>query len=250
MDNKLLTTEYYKNFWVGLMDGDGSIQVNHWRKKYLQFRLIIKLKYTVENYNMLILMKENIGGSVNVVSDDNFVIWVENVKERIVKDYLPIFSQYPPLTSRLQCQLAFLTMCANLNDISLYFQLREKKYENYAQYEKIIVQNVNKNRKDYFCTWLSGFIEAEGCFSTRLAKRNRTFSIGQNTDLFLLELIKDYLKASNNKIRHINKTGKDFYLLEVGSVATLQKVYNHCHTYPLLGFKQTQFLKFYSDFIF
>ena len=36
--------EYIKIFWVGLIDGDGSIQVNHWRKKYLQFRLVIKSK--------------------------------------------------------------------------------------------------------------------------------------------------------------------------------------------------------------
>jgi cytochrome c oxidase subunit 1 len=45
---------YYKAFWVGLMDGDGSIQVNHWNHKYLQFRLVIKLKNTKANYNMLI----------------------------------------------------------------------------------------------------------------------------------------------------------------------------------------------------
>ena len=35
--------EYIKMFWVGLMDGDGSIQVNHWREKSLQYRLVIKL---------------------------------------------------------------------------------------------------------------------------------------------------------------------------------------------------------------
>ena len=34
---------YIQQFWVGLMDGDGSIQVNHWRKKDLQYRLVIKL---------------------------------------------------------------------------------------------------------------------------------------------------------------------------------------------------------------
>ena len=28
--------EYIKMFWVGLMDGDGSIQVNHWRGQSLQ----------------------------------------------------------------------------------------------------------------------------------------------------------------------------------------------------------------------
>ena len=24
---------YYSRFWVGLIDGDGSIQVNHWKEK-------------------------------------------------------------------------------------------------------------------------------------------------------------------------------------------------------------------------
>ncbi len=33
--------DYISKFWVGLMDGDGSIQVNHWRKKSLQYRLVI-----------------------------------------------------------------------------------------------------------------------------------------------------------------------------------------------------------------
>jgi hypothetical protein len=29
-----LGREELKIFWVGLLDGDGSIQVNHWKKKY------------------------------------------------------------------------------------------------------------------------------------------------------------------------------------------------------------------------
>ena len=33
--------EYVKMFWVGLMDGDGSIQVNHWREQSLQYRLVL-----------------------------------------------------------------------------------------------------------------------------------------------------------------------------------------------------------------
>ena len=46
------------------MDGDGSIQVNHWRKKNLQFRLIIKLKYDYLNSEMLNIFKRLIGGRV------------------------------------------------------------------------------------------------------------------------------------------------------------------------------------------
>jgi hypothetical protein len=53
--------EYIKKFWVGLMDGDGSIQVNHWRSKSLQFRLVIKLSNLKSNYNMLIRISKVIG---------------------------------------------------------------------------------------------------------------------------------------------------------------------------------------------
>lgn len=49
-----------KNFnWfiVGLLDGDGSIQVNNWKKKYLQNRIMIKLKKTPSNIKMLTEIK-------------------------------------------------------------------------------------------------------------------------------------------------------------------------------------------------
>ena len=32
----------YEQFFLGLLEGDGSIQVNHWKKRSLQFRIIIK----------------------------------------------------------------------------------------------------------------------------------------------------------------------------------------------------------------
>lgn len=66
--------EYYKKFWVGLMDGDGSIQVNHWRKKHLQFRFVIKLKNTPANVQMLTSLKNRLlVGYVKVCSKKTFV---------------------------------------------------------------------------------------------------------------------------------------------------------------------------------
>jgi hypothetical protein len=50
------------------MDGDGSIQVNHWKKKYLQYRLIIKLTYTDENLYLLKEITKVIGGYNRIVS--------------------------------------------------------------------------------------------------------------------------------------------------------------------------------------
>lgn len=51
------------------MDGDGSLQVNHGRETLLQYRLIIKLKYTEANEAMLIGIAAHIGGKVRVVKE-------------------------------------------------------------------------------------------------------------------------------------------------------------------------------------
>jgi hypothetical protein len=46
------------------MDGTGSIQINHWRERNLQYRLVIKLKSTEANEQMLLLLTTAVGGSV------------------------------------------------------------------------------------------------------------------------------------------------------------------------------------------
>jgi hypothetical protein len=55
-------------FTVGLIDGDGSLQVNHWRKKNLQFRLIVKLADKPLNFEMLTLISKNYGGYVQRIN--------------------------------------------------------------------------------------------------------------------------------------------------------------------------------------
>jgi len=84
---------YLLPFWVGLMDGDGSIQVNHWRKKHLQYRVVIKLRNYEENVQMLRQMKGLLGGSVSIQKD--FVIWVENTKAKVLH-LLQLLDKCPP----------------------------------------------------------------------------------------------------------------------------------------------------------
>jgi hypothetical protein len=49
---KKLTTPVV-HFTMGLLIGDGSFQINHWKRKYLQYRITIKLKNTDANLEML-----------------------------------------------------------------------------------------------------------------------------------------------------------------------------------------------------
>jgi len=227
--------EYIKMFWVGLMDGDGSIQVNHWRKKLLQYRLVIKLKNDKLNYEMLIKIAKVIGGSVRKVKDD--VLWVVNKKEDIVK-IIGIFDKYPPLTSKKICQLAFLKSCLNNTSIEDYFINRDLKYK-----EQINIINSPFKAPIYFKEWLSGFIEAEGCFSLRNAK-NHSFSIGQNDDKFLIEAIKQYFEAINI----VRNPYRNFYSLEVYRKEILKKIIAHCINYPLFGEKKESLNKFIKEF--
>ena len=219
---------YIKQFWVGLMDGDGSIQVNHWRNKSLQYRLIIKLSNLKSNYNMLIRIAKVIGGTVRITGKDADVIWVVNKKEEVEK-IIKIYNIYPPLTSRNICQLAFLKACLIETSIESYLLNRNLKYN---EQPNIIKSNVNFSAPSYFKGWLSGFIEAEGCFSIR-NNNNHSFSIGQNNDFYLINAIKQFLGASN-KIR--NPYGK-FYFLEIYKKLILLNIINHCTNYPLLGEK-------------
>lgn len=163
-----LPEKYIIPFWVGLMDGDGSIQVNHWRKRSLQYRLVIKLNLHTKNVWMLQQIASVLGGTVRSNTRLKSVIWVVDHKAQILV-LLPWFKKYPPLTSRLRCQLAFLHQCVQSSDVKWYLNHRSLKYQIQPQYaEQITAQLMNNvSPPVYFNPWLSGFIEAEGCFSIR-----------------------------------------------------------------------------------
>lgn len=241
LKGSLRDREYIKMFWVGLMDGDGSIQVNHWRKQSLQYRLVIKLSNLKSNYNMLVEVAKVVGGTVKITGKQADVMWVVNKKEEII-EIVKIFDNYPPLTSKKICQLAFLKTCLTETSVEKYLSARDTKFK-----EQFSIINANTNIKVpfYFKAWLSGFIEAEGCFSIRKTKAP-SFSIGQNDDVYLIDAIKQYFEVSN-KVR--NPYG-NFYFIEVYKKEVLAKIVVHCTNYPLLGEKLESLKKFRTCCLF
>ena len=223
-----LNKEYIKIFWVGLMDGDGNIQVNHWRMKYLQYRVVIKLKNNSYNKFMLIDIAKHIKGTVRITRNKKDIIWVLDDKKEIIEN-IKIFDKFPPLTSRLNCQLRFLKECLKKQCIKTYVKERNNKYNIQPN---LIKSNKNMVLPHYFASWLSGFIEAEGCFSIR-NKGYSSFSISQNNDTYILDVIKNFFNIEN-KIRN---PYSNFYLIETSKKATLISIVGHCDNYPLLGHK-------------
>lgn len=235
-------SSYYRRFFVGLMDGDGSIQVNHLRSKSLQYRFVIKIKNNVANHQMLLqLHKKLCIGNVRISKDGLWVLWVENSKHKMPK-IMAIFDKYPPITSRLTMQYAFFKKMYFSNNVSVrdYLVIRQTKYKDFMAVQKSISRG-NITTKAYFCRWFSGFAEAEGCFSVRKCG-NKSFSICQKNDLYILERIKTYTNAEN-KIRLIKG---NCFVFEVYNKSVLYFLKTHFSYYPLLGEKYNSFVKFYQ----
>jgi hypothetical protein len=224
---------YIQKYWVGLMDGDGSIQVNHWRKKALQYRLVIKLRHCSENVEMFNLISKDIGGKVRITKNNEFVIWVVDSRKYILR-IIKIFDAYPPLTSRLRAQLAFMLECFKRNDVEWYLNSRNSKYLVTTGRDTFVDIDYS-----YFNVWLSGFIEAEGCFSIR-QNNYHSFSIGQNDDKYLIDAIRNHFSIQS-QTRNPYKT---FWLIETYRVSTLHYIIKHCTEYPLIGQKLVSFNKF------
>jgi LAGLIDADG DNA endonuclease family protein len=125
------------------------------------------------------------------------------------------------------CQLSFLNTCLTQTSVKIYLLKRNFKYN-----QQLNIVSSNFEIPFYFKAWLSGFIEAEGCFSIR-KNNNHSFSIGQNDDVYLINAIKQYFEIKT-KVR--NPYGK-FYCLEVYKKEILLKIISHFNNYPLLGEK-------------
>jgi cytochrome c oxidase subunit 1 len=227
---------YVLKFWVGLMDGDGSIQVNHFRNKNLQYRIVIKLKYCSENLSLLNLISDYIGGKIKIIRNNKFIIWDVNNRKQIQK-IIKLFIKYPPLTTRLRAQLAFMLECFEQNNVKWYLNARDKKYFK----NNVEIPNIDNN---YFKAWLTGFIEAKGCFSIRSTKNNHSFSIGINNDKYILDKIKSQFNITNQ----VRKIDDRLWYIEIYRKLTLINIINHCLEYPLLGEKLLSFIKFRSLF--
>ena len=201
--------EYVIQYWVGLMDGDGSVQVNHWRKKGLQYRLVIKLRNDCEKRNISLLEKiqKTIGGGVKKERSQKNVIWVENHKKKIC-EIISHFQKYPPLTSRLFFQLQFLKECMKKQDINWYLQNRNKKYEKFPKPPTLLLKS--KNGYERYKGWISGFIEAKGCFTCRNgSSKFKSFSISQKGEPVLLQQISQFFGSENKARKGVNKKQKN-----------------------------------------
>lgn len=93
--------------------------------------------------------------------------------------------------------------------------------------------------------WLSGFIDAEGCFYARVRKHSRMklqykverkFIINQKEELHLFEYLKE-LFSSNAKIQKIETQDSIYYKIELSSMLSNDLLLNYLNKFPCKGNK-------------
>ena len=232
---------YIEKFWVGLLEGDGSIIIRKNRINKIYGSFEIALKYLKENEEMLNLISKYVGGKIYYERRKREIIKVKwlAVSKKDVNNCLNILSKYPLLTSNKICQLEHLKKCIEINDWNYHLKIRNNKYD--LQINTINFYNNSFVLPTYFNCWLSGFIEAEGCFRFRNNKAT-SFYICQNNDFYILNAIKTYFN-SNHKIGiHTDlRSSNIHYRISISGKPCLNLLKNHLNNFPLIGNKQISF---------
>lgn len=230
-------TKTYEQFFLGLLEGGGSIQVNHWKKRYLQFRIVVKLKYTDANYTMCTQIQKRLG-IMNLHIRHGYIIMVEDSRVKI-RNIMVIIEKHGLLLTHKRKQYAFFKYCYN----------KQVTYSEYTHIKSLnqfwsSIINYNSNELLHYShwpNWLCGFTEAEGCFSIR-SNNNHSFSISQKDGYEVLAAIKQTFNIPN-KIRVTSRV----YILETYASQTLQQIcnfYNLSYTVGLMGEKKKQYEAF------
>jgi hypothetical protein len=250
-----LDPEYIEQFFVGLLDGDGSITVGlvGTNKLRIRIRIFISLKNLYENEVMLLNIQKVVGGRVYIERKNEYVTWLACSKKDLNRIY-EILDKYPLLTTRKQCQLEFVKNYNPKSDISKDTFIRDRDNKYLKQEQLVNTYNTHFVPPYYFKAWLSGFVEAEGNFSLVLLPSGfiskAGFTIGQNTDLFLIKAIRDYFKSNHKIIEEKSKSGVfTYYRLSIYGPLTRFYIYKHFMENPLLGYKYNLYYSWITYFI-
>ena len=238
---------YLKPFLLGLFEGDGSLSLNKTKqgKAYGVFQ--ISLRHTPENHAMLDLLKQTFGGTLSYQkSQPNAKIRWFIVAKPELEAILKIFESYAPLTSRKKCQLRYLKQTLVHRSWDYHLATRDDKY---ADQKQIIEQhNVDFVIPHYFGAWLSGFMEAEGCFRSS-ASASLSVYVSQNDDWYILNAIKTYWNSHHKLGKHTDARSKaTHYRLSISGKPALQRIIKHFENYPLLGYKRVSYDLFCERF--
>ena len=227
------------SYLVGLIDGDGYIQITKSTKGFISIRLIISLHLedlsTLQYVNSILKL-----GKINIYKDLKSPTCKLVINKTDLQEVLFPLLIYWRIFFLTKNRIEQFNTCIYIlnNDIKMYNEI--PKYCDIPD-----VFNVPKDHLDYthlhfFKNWIIGFTCAEGSFFIK-SNNDACFQVKQrlHTDLF------EALKLSFDTTRKLNITG-DYTQFGVSSKEDIQKVINFFSfsgLHPLIGLKNIQYIK-------
>jgi LAGLIDADG DNA endonuclease family protein len=205
-------TKSWFSWWlVGITDGEGCFTIS---KSNGKWSLFFKVSQSTYNLRLLYHIKSQLGvGSVYVDTKNNIADFRLRDVKNIVQYLLPIFDNYPLLTSKHYSYDLFKQAALIINDNTLSNSERDQILITLKEKSDIIPNNYFSpawSVVNYQVTslaealivmtkpWIIGFVEAEGSFYLYLKDVGRivhAFEVTQNRDKIVLDAISFILGA-------------------------------------------------------
>ena len=225
---------------VGFYEADGWFGVFK-NGKYLQYEFGVEVHKRDEPLLHRIKNQYKLSGKVRARKDrPNIVVFKVRNKKDLITKVVPIFDRFPMLGFKKR-QYDFFRY--HLMERQAIYSVDLKTVQTLKDCTADPQTLVNLS---YFDSWLVGFINGEGCFSTYIPKDRPylecSFNIRQKLDGFLLlSAVKQRLKLKDNVL--LEATG--CYHLKTSSVNGCAQALKFLHKAPLKlkGHKRIQFLQ-------
>lgn len=228
-------------YLVGLIEADGWFSISQ-KGDYLLYEFGIEL--AIRDVQLIYKIKKLLGiGTIHYRKTEgraNTIILRVRNKTHLIGKILPIFDKYPMISKK---QYDYLRFKKSLEQGVKYY----KDIGEYTRDTKDIHTLESILYIPYFPSWLVGFIEGQGCFSTYKPKSSNSlvasFDIAQTSRLgeeeILIRAIAKYLG-----LRGIYKDSTNCFRLKVSSVRHIENVlkFMQSTSVKLLGFKRLQYI--------
>jgi len=223
---------------VGLFEGDGYFSIT---KKGIYLLYEVGIELSIKDVQLIYKIKSLLGvGEVSFRKRGEIEMVLLRIRnKKHLKEFIfPIFDKYPMFSNKQYDYLRFRD-CLNSNIIK-YSELPP-----YTRSTKPLNDIQSIINAPYFSSWLIGFIEAEGCFSTYKLKKDEdylvaSFDVSQKDGEILLSAIGTYLSFTT--AIHCDKF--NCFRLKVSSVRSVENTIKFIRSAPvkLLGNKKLQYL--------
>ena len=243
--NEYLSIPYqFISFLVGLIDGDGYIQITKTTKGFITIKLLIGLGLndlsTLEHIHSVLKL-----GKITIYPDNKnphckLIINKTDLQEVVFPLLIHHNIFFLTNTRRDQFDLAIHIFknnlkvykdIPNINNISSIFKLPDTA----SDYLNL----------KFFRNWVVGFTNAEGSFLIK-ANNDGCFQLKQRTHVQLFEAFKLLFNTNRNVGIEKNR----FIQFSVTSKKDIQKVidfFSFSGLYPLIGYKNIQYFKWLTD---